>query len=76
MDEEPRGGFEGGAEVLEEGNFGFGGADFLVEVVLRVVVVVEGRWSFDGGACVVLQDPQCCAWRFHGGGGGGGAEEG
>ena len=60
VDKEPRGGFEG-AEVLEEGNFGFGGADFFIEVLLGVVVEVEGGCCFDGGACVVLQDPQCCA---------------
>jgi len=41
VNEEPRRRFEGRAEVLEEGDFGFGGADFLVEVLLGVVVVTE-----------------------------------
>ena len=58
MDEEPRRGFESGDEILEEGNFSLGGADFFVEVLLGVVLMVEGGWCFDGGA-IVLQDPQC-----------------
>ena len=41
MNEEPRRRFEGPAEVLEEGDFDFGGADFLVEVLLGKVVVDE-----------------------------------
>ena len=42
VDKEPRGGFEGGAEILEEGDFGFGGADFFIEVLLGVVMKVVG----------------------------------
>ena len=41
MDEESRWGFESCAEVLEEGDFGFGGADFFVEVLLGMIVVHE-----------------------------------
>ena len=41
VDEETRGGLEGGAEVLEEGYFCFCETNLFVEVVLGVVVMVE-----------------------------------
>ena len=71
VDEEPRGGFEGVAKVLEESDLDLIGADFFIEALLGGVVEVV-RICFDGGSGVILKDPCCCRWGFHGGGGGGG----